>query len=591
MSDATLSFGLLLLALVLFASGRIRHDLVAVTVLVVGILAGLVPGQSAFEGFGHPAVITVAAVLIISHALDQSGVVTTIARSLTRFTENRFMHIASLTLVVTVASAFMNNVGALALMLPVAMSTAMERERSPSILLMPLAFGSILGGMTTMIGTPPNVIIANYREQITGEPFGMFAFSPVGVAAAGLGVLFIVTFGWRLIPRARHLPAKPSELFEINDYVFELTVTEDSPLIGHIYSRIDHEAFEPLELLGRAKGDGQALAITARREVRAGDIMIVKATPDSVKESAKALNLELVTARGKILDQFEGEDLTLVEAVVPPLRGLQGRRLAVLLRALGRDVAALALARQGTAIRQRLRHQTLEPGDVLLLLMPRESVAEQISSVGLLPLAGRELPIRQAENVWLATGIFVAAITAGVVGIVSLPVAFVAAVLVYVLTGILPLHDLYRKIDMPVIILLAAMIPVGSALERSGATDLIAQSMLGLTGDFGPVVVLTLILIVTMFLSDIINNAATALVMAPIAVSISQTLNVNPDTFLMAVAIGASCAFLTPIGHQSNTLVMGPGGYRFTDYWRLGLPLEIIIVCVAVPVLLIVVPL
>ena len=583
--------GILIITLVLFAWGKYRHDVVAMFCLVLTVAAGVVPSDVAFSGFGHPAVVTVAAVLIISHALKNAGVVHTIASYLTRFTTNIYSHIASLCCVVLVASAFMNNVGALALMLPVAIATAKQANRSPALVLMPLAFASILGGMTTMIGTPPNIIIASYRAELTGQPFTLFDFSPVGALVALVGLVFVVLIGWRLIPADRLSESGSEANFEISHYLTEIQVDEDSPLLEVLMMSQASFSSEHIDVVGVAKQHGFAKPLPKRYRFTAGDILLVQGDPAHLQSLVEDQGLSLLTGSSDYFDQPQSENQIMLEGVVShgsPLvkRGVQFLRLQA-----NRSLALVGIARNGKAIRTRLKRQQFRVGDVLLLFGDADSIDQQFNKLGLWPLAKRPLALNQERQVLPSLFVFAAAIALGVAGVVSLPIAFLIAIGVYILMNVISVREIYDEVDWPVIVLLGAMIPVGKALETTGTTDWMAQAILGATQGLPAVALLTLVLVVTMFLSDIINNAATALVMAPIAVAISTSLGVSSDTFLMAVAVGASCAFLTPIGHQSNTLVMGPGGYHFGDYWRMGLPLEILITAVSVPLLLLVWPL
>lgn len=583
--------GILIITLVLFAWGKYRHDVVAMFCLVLTVAAGVVPSDVAFSGFGHPAVVTVAAVLIISHALKNAGVVHTIASYLTRFTTNIYSHIASLCCVVLVASAFMNNVGALALMLPVAIATAKQANRSPALVLMPLAFASILGGMTTMIGTPPNIIIASYRAELTGQPFTLFDFSPVGALVALVGLVFVVLIGWRLIPADRLSESGSEANFEISHYLTEIQVDEDSPLLEELMMSQASFSSEHIDVVGVAKQHGFAKPLPKRYRFTAGDILLVQGDPAHLQSLVEDQGLSLLTGSSDYFDQPQSENQIMLEGVVShgsPLvkRGVQFLRLQA-----NRSLALVGIARNGKAIRTRLKRQQFRVGDVLLLFGDADSIDQQFNKLGLWPLAKRPLALNQERQVLPSLFVFAAAIALGVAGVVSLPIAFLIAIGVYILMNVISVREIYDEVDWPVIVLLGAMIPVGKALETTGTTDWMAQAILGATQGLPAVALLTLVLVVTMFLSDIINNAATALVMAPIAVAISTSLGVSSDTFLMAVAVGASCAFLTPIGHQSNTLVMGPGGYHFGDYWRMGLPLEILITAVSVPLLLLVWPL
>lgn len=582
---------ILAFTMLLFTWGRWRYDMVAMLALILAVLTGVVSSNNAFVGFGHPAVVTVAAVLIISHALKNAGAVDVIASQLSRLTKHPILHIASLTVVVTVASAFMNNVGALALMLPVAMASAQERDRSPALLLMPLAFGSILGGMTTLIGTPPNIIIASIRAEVSGTPFSMFDYSPVGSLVALAGVLFVTLIGWRLIPKERLNHNVPEKLFEINHYITEAKIPADSHLIGTPLDELEGFDSESVEVIGVAGARRYAREVREGYKLVAGDILLIRADPVELKPLLENHKLELLTSATHSFKHPGPHNEIMLEGVVHRNSPMIGRGVEYLRRKTSRTVALVGVARDGKPVRRRLKRMDFKAGDILLLLGNASHIDEQLVELGLWPLAQRSIDLHRARRVGLAIAIFAFAITLGVAGIVSLPIAFILAIMAYVVTGILSVRQIYDEIDWRVIVLLAALIPVGRALETTGTTELLASSMTAWTTSLPTAMVLGLILVITMFLSDIINNAATALVMGPLAVAIANTLGVHTDPFLMAVAVGASCAFLTPIGHQSNTLVMSPGGYRFGDYWRMGLPLEILIVVISVPMILWVWPL
>lgn len=581
------ALGIGLASLALFVWGKWRYDLVALASLVAVTLLGFVTPVESLAGFGHPAVITVAAVLVISRALSNSGVITLIMRRLAPFTENQLVHIIVLSGFCAVASAFMNNVGAIAIMMPVALASCTERDRSPAVLLMPLAFGSILGGLMTMIGTPPNIIIATYRAELTGESFGMFDFSFVGVPIALLGILFMATIGWRLVPKERRGTKSPDQLFDLEAYITEVRVEEDSPLIGKRFGEVEETTGPDVVVAGRVRGNG-SLRKPARREiVRDGDVLTLKADPSKLKPIMDELGLELTAAAPSKLERLEPDNVNLYETVVGTTSPLIGRTAAYLRHRSGYTLHLMAVAREGEPIRRRLERVEFRIGDVLLMQGDEDTASETISELRLLPLPERGLKLGAPRKVLPALAIFALAIGLSVLGFLPIAVAFVGAILAFVLTGILPTRELYTYIEWPIIVLLGAMIPVGQALENTGTTDAIAGGIVSITSGLPIWVVMALVMATTMTLSDLINNAATALVMAPIAVAIADTLGVSVDPFLMCVAVGASCAFLTPIGHQSNTLVMGPAGYRFGDYWRMGLPLEILILVVGVPLILV----
>jgi len=589
--DQTIIFTILFVTLVLFAWGKWRYDLVSLAAMSAVLFSGLVTTNEAFAGFGHPAVITVAAVLIISQALQNAGVVDVVAAYIMPHTKSLLMHITLLTALVTFFSAFMNNVGALALLLPVALATAREHDRSPALLLMPLAFGSILGGMTTMIGTPPNVIIATYRADLNGEPFGMFDFTPVGIVIALVGVLFISLIGWRLIPKQRLKENAPEQLFEVGSYLTEVKVQEGSALIDLEVGEIESLNNAEIGVVGVSRGNRQALKTSPTYKLKEGDILILRGDPATLQSMLDESGLEFQAASGKAFDDLTAGDLTLTECVVTAGSPLVDRDVAFLRRRTANSVALIGLAHEGRMLRKRLRKYSFKSGDILLLQSEKDYVNDMLGALALLPLAKRGIQIGQPRRVLFALAIFIGVICLGAFHLLPMIGAFILAVLLYSLFGFLPGRDVYRNVDWPIIILLGGLIPVGRALESTGGTELIANSIVDLTQGMPIYLVLAIILVVTMFLSDIINNAATALVMAPISVGIAAQLGVNYDPFLMAVAVGASCAFLTPIGHQSNTLVMGPGGYQFGDYWRMGFPLEIIITVIAVPLILWVWPL
>ena len=587
-TEQTIIFLILITTLIMFAWGRFRYDIVAMAALMACVLAKLVDPANAFSGFGHPAVITVACVLIISHALENSGLVDLIAIKLAPHTKNIYVHVGALTALVTIASAFMNNVGALALMLPVAIATAHEHKRSPAFLLMPLAFGSILGGMTTLIGTPPNIIIASYKAEIGLSGYNMFDFSFVGVPVALVGVVFITFLGWKLIPRERMQKNVSQQLMNVTEYLTEVRIPKDCALIGQ--SLEDAAVFntENVEVIGMARGNGRAGPVPQRHVIEDNDVLIIKSDPNEITKIIDENGLELVTTADQAFQHLTENDLSMAEAIIKPGSQLEGRTIAYFRRRTGHAIAMVALSRSGhTVINKRLRRQVLQSGDILLLQGSEEVMETAFNNLGLLAIASRKIKLGRERRIGLAVGIFATAIVLGVTGILPLMISFVLAIAGFIATGILKPRQIYSEIDWPVIVLIGAMIPIGRALESTGATTLIANSIVTVTDGLPIWAIMALMLIITMLLTDIINNAATALVMAPIAVGIANTLDVNLDPFLMAVAIGASSAFLTPIGHQSNTLVMGPGGYEFTDYWRVGLPLDILIVLISIPLLLI----
>lgn len=584
--EQLLVFSTLFLVLILFAWGRIRHDAVALIALLFLVATGLIPAAEAFSGFGHPAVITVAAVLVIGKALEFSGLIDLLGKWVMKVGKGLLIQIITLSVFVAVASAFMNNVGALAIMMPVAIAMARKSGHPPSYILMPIAFASLLGGMTTLIGTPPNIIIATFRADAMGEAFGMFDFAPVGVSLAIAGILFIALIGWRLLPN-RAAKKSASELFDIEEYITEVKVARNAKVKGKTIKEIEEITDSEVRILGLIRKGKRIHAPGPEEEIRFDDIMILETDTDDLKAFLDDTGVKLVGDKKFRKDAEGSKNIRITEAIVMADSPIIGQSAAALKMRSRFGVNLLAVARKEQKIRRRLDHVIFRTGDVLLLQGREHMLDEAITTIGCLPLAQRGLRLGYQKKIPLALGIFILAIIMVATNFLPVQVAFSMAALAMVLSGILPLKKVYHSIDWPVIVLLAAMIPVGGALETSGGAKTIASQILHFGETLPPWAILTVILVVTMFLSDIINNAATVVLMAPVAISVANGLDLSIDPFLMAVAVGGSCAFLTPIGHQSNTLVMGPGGYKFADYWRMGLPLEIIIVAVGVPMIMI----
>lgn len=588
--DQITLFSLLGLIFALLIWGKVRYDLVAFGALVLAVILGAVPAQSAFEGFGHPAVIVIALVLIVSRGLVNSGAVELIARFVVNPARSISSHIAIMSGVGAALSAVMNNVGALALLMPLDIQAAARAGRSPALTLMPLSFATILGGLATLIGTPPNIIIASYREQALGAPFSMFDFTPVGAVTAVVGVAFVALVGWRLIPAARGEHDSPKELFDLGGYVAELMVPDGSKIIGKKVRELD----EPTEELDAAivglVRRSERLPGQARREtVQKGDVLVVEASPQAIEELTGSFGLEYAGSE-KYSGTLDTTDMGLIEVVVPLGSRIDGRS-AISLRLLYRHgVTLLGVSRRGRPFRKRVRKLTIQAGDILLLYGPTERLDDITEWLDCLPLAERGLQVIQRDKAGLAIGIFAAAIALASAGILYLPIALALTCVLMALLNIVPLRQFYKSVEWPVIVLLGSLIPIGQALDQSGGTALMANGIVTIAAGASPAVILTILMAAVMTLSDLLNNTATAVVTAPIAVQIAERLGVNPDPFLMAVAVAASCAFLTPIGHKNNTLIMGPGGYQFGDYWRMGLPLEILVIAISVPMILLVWP-
>ena len=569
--------------------GRFRYDIVAFSALMVGVVLGVVPQKDAFAGFGHPATLVVALVLVVSAGLVRSGAVFLITRTLVDASRSLGAHITLMGAIGGILSAFMNNVAALALLMPVDVQTARKAGRSPSLSLMPLSFATILGGMVTLIGTPPNIIIAAIREESLGAPFKMFDFAPVGGIAAIAGMTFVALVGWRLIPPRDDSSSTSDDLAE---YIAELTVPEDSKHIGNRLSELEAEAEKTdVAILGLIRDGKRHYGQARNTTLKAGDALVLEATPDALDEFRTTLNLALSDIERTERLNAAGEGVEIIEVVVKDTSRLVDRTAEAVGLAWRQSAVLMGISRGDTRIKNQVRKTPIQPGDILLLLVPRNRGHDVTDWLGCLPLADRGLAVTENNKVWLAIGMFAGAVIAASLGLIYLPVALGLVVIAYVLTRIVPLSELYTHIEWPVVVLLGSMIPLGAALKTSGGTELISGALLGWTAGMPAWAVLTVLMIVTMTLSDVLNNTATTIVAAPVGIQMAQSLGVSPDPFLMAVAVAASSAFLTPIGHKNNTLILGPGGYSFGDYWRMGLPLEIIIVAVSIPAILVFWPL
>ncbi len=584
-NEQTILFSLFGAVFALLLWGKLRYDIIAFSALMIAVVLGAVPTKDAFSGFGHPATIVVALVLVVSAGLVRSGAVYLITRTLVDSTRSLGAHIVIMGGIGGVLSAFMNNVAALALLMPVDIQTARKAKRAAGLSLMPLSFATILGGMATLIGTPPNIIIASIREEAVGEPFAMFDFAPVGGLTAILGMVFIALIGWRLIPQREDAVLQAGD---ISDYIAELTVPEGSAQVGKRLIELAEAADQAdVAVLGVIRDGKRRYGAAFNTELRVGDTLVLEAKPDALDEFRASLSLAFSDAKREEKLKAEGRGLDIVEVVVPQSSRLVGRTTQGVGLHWRQQSVLMGISRQGRKITSQVRSTKIRAGDILLILVPKDRGADVTEWLGCLPLADRGLAVTQDSKTWLAIGIFAAAVAAASFGLVYLPVALGIVVMIYVLTQIVPLNELYKHIEWPVVVLLGSMIPLGAALEDVGGTHLIAGALLGVTEGLPAWVILTLLMVVTMTLSDVLNNTATTIVAAPVGIQMAESLGVSSDPFLMAVAVAASAAFLTPIGHKNNTLILGPGGYKFGDYWRMGLPLEILIVAISVPLILV----
>ncbi|MEZ5930900.1 MAG: SLC13 family permease [Alphaproteobacteria bacterium] len=576
---------ILMATMVLFIWNRWRYDVVAVLALMTAVAFGIVPAAEAFTGFGHPAVITVAAVLVMSQALQRSGIVDHLASAIASLGHRAWRETVLTASVTAGLSAFMNNVGALALMLPVAVRNAERRGIAASIVLMPLAFASLLGGLVTLIGTPPNIVIAAARARAGGEPFHMFDFTLVGLPVAVAGLLYIGLFGRKLLP-SRHRRAPVGDRFRLGSYLIEAKVQPSSPLVEATVQRLEEICDNEATVMSIIRGGHRHLAPGSADRLEAGDVLILQGDPLALRPLLDQQGLTSMDDVHVNHAALTSDDVILVEAMVMPKAPIEGRSMRRLRMHETYGVNLLAMARQGHPPAARLASVSFQIGDVLLLQGHRDTLQKIMPMLGCLPLAERGFNHQTNRTSILPLAIFVLSVLSAAVGLAPVQIAFVTAVLAMVLTGSIPARDVYAGIEWPVIILLGSLIPIGEALETTGATALIAGGIASVAADLPLWALLALVMACSMLLSDLIHNTPTAVLMAPIGLSLAKALDVPADALLMAIAIGAASPYLTPIGHQSNTLVMGPGGYQFGDYWKLGLPMDLVVLATAVPLIM-----
>lgn len=580
--DQAIAFAVVGGMMSLFVWGRLRYDLVALLGLLVSILLGIVPAAEAFSGFSDDIVVIIASALVVSAAVARSGVIQMVLRRVGPYLTTTRLQVLALSSSVAVLSAFVKNIGALTMLIPVAFQLARRSNTSPSSLLMPLAFGSLLGGMMTLIGTSPNIIVSQMRERLVGEPFRMFDFLPVGAALTIAGVGFLAV-GYTLLPTGRKGTSSVEAAFRLEPYTAEARVPPSSPVVGLTVAELESLAEGEVEVATIIRERFRRYTPSPNWTLYGDDVLLLQGDPAAVERIVGEAKLELAAADELGQDQRSGDEVVIVEAVVTSDSHLVGRSAAQVRLAERHGLGLLALGRRGERVSHRLRSVKFRPGDILVVQGSTGDIFDRMGDLGLLPLAERDMPLGRGRQGFLPLVVLGLALSLTAMHILPIAVSLFGAAVVVVLLGSLTLREAYEAIEWPILILVGALIPVSEAIRSTGGADLIGNWLAMAAGNLPPLGSLALILITAMAVTPFLNNAATVLIMAPVAASLASSLGFRPDAFLMAVAIGAACDFLTPIGHQCNTLVMGPGGYRFSDYWRLGLPLSLIVIVMAVP--------
>ena len=584
----SLSIAVIVLMMAAFLWGRFRYDLVAALSLLIALAVGVVPPDKAFSGFSDDIVIIVGSALLVSAGVARSGIM---EFALQRFSPNLAgvrTQLALLVITVAVLSAFVKNIGALAIMIPIAFQFARRSNTPPSAFLMPMSFAALLGGLMTQIGTSPNIVVSRLREEITGESFGMFDFTPVGLSLTGLGIVFLVLFYWIVPPRVRQ-DVSVHHALDIKNYVAEAKVTEGSSVAGKTVADLLKLASNEAVITSILRDGTLRITPFPDAELRIGDRLIIEGDPQALDRLVAQAKLS-ITGDRKLTQEGRSAEILVIEAVVGEGSSLIGWSAKGLLLYHRFNVNLLAVSRKGERLDRDPGGIVFRLGDVILLQGEQTALPELLREFHLLPLAERPLLIGSARRGIVPVAILAAAMGTTALGLIPVDVAFFAAAVAMVLFKVVPLREVYASVDGPILVMLATLIPVSDLLRTTGATEVLATVLADIAAGLPPYGALALILVTAMAVTPFLNNAATVLVMAPIAAGFASSLGYRPEAFLMAVAIGAGCDFLTPIGHQCNTLVMGPGGYRFSDYPRLGLPLSVIVVLAAVPLLMMVWP-
>ncbi len=571
-----LVLSILSVAILLFATGWIRMDLVSLLILLSLPLFNVIPAEQAFIAFSNPAVITVAAMFIISAAIANTGVTAHLGRWLFSFAEKSeaklVLAIMSLT---AVASAFINNIGAAAVLLPMVTGIAKKAEIAASRLLMPLAFGSLIGGVCTLIGTPPNILINELMLEYSGQQFNMFDFTPLGVVVVIISICYMMLIGRRLLPD--NPSASVQQMSQLKAYVSEIRLSEEATYIGKTLQETGFSSDFQLKVRSLMR---EQLKITSPRSslvLRAGDILFLEGKPEQLLKLKGVKGIEVVPGTAQVIAAENKEENQVAEVALTPTNELVGKTLREVHFRDTHGLNVLAIWRRGEPVVKRVDHVVLKFGDMLLIEGPESKILHLADKHDFLLLGGIKPEPYLPDKAPLAIIIMVTVILSVTAGLLPIMHASALGAVAMILSGCIKLSDAYESINWPVIMLIAGTLPLGTAMETSGASSFLAAHLTDMAGPYGPWITLGVLFLITMLLTCIMSNAATAVLLAPIAYDLSQHFGVNPQPFFMAVALAASTCFMTPVSHQSNALVIGPGGYQFSDYLKVGTPLNILV--------------
>ncbi len=580
-----LLFIILFITMVLLIWRIWRYEIVAFIALFSSLLTGIIPFSHAFIGFSNSAVALIAAIMILSKAISTTGFIHLATRWFKNFSNSIVMHISLFTITGTMLASFMSAIGALGILMPIAIQTCVEHKRSPSLILMPLAFGAVLGELMMQISSPVSIIISQYRQQIIGQPFNIFSITPVGISVSVTGILFISLIGWRLMPN-RGKSKSEEELFQIPDYITEVKLTKGSPFIDKTVGEMIRESKAEFDIIALIHRGTKRFTFSKREVLHANDILIVESDHENLEKLIIAGKLKLANEKPLTTSSLSSEEIKLIEAVVAPGSDIISQSAKMMHLRSRYSINLFAISRKGAEFRQNINEVRWQEGDVVLLQGNADTIQETIVSLGLVPLAEREFQIGMIKNDYILIVTYLGAVMLSAMNILPAAIAFVLAVLILCLFNVIPYRIIYKSIDWSIIFLLGAIIPLGDAMQSTGASDLITHHFISLAYNYPPVIILILIMLLTMLISNLMNFIIAAIVMAPVSFHIAQALHINVDAFLIAIIVSSVCAFLTPIAHKSNLIVYNPGKYKFHDYLRLGLPLEIIVIISSIPVIL-----
>jgi di/tricarboxylate transporter len=586
--DQILVLGILTAAVGLFISDRLRVDLVALLVLLALILTGILTPEAAFAGFASPAVITVWAVFIISGAMFQSGVADLLAQQMLRLAGNSPTRLLIVIMITSgIMSAFMNNIGAVAILLPAVVSIGRSQKIPPSKLLMPLAFAALLGGNMTLIGTPPNILATTILQDYGGvEPFQFFDFLPMGLIVLAAGILYMVLFGRHLLPD-RQSGEELVDAYPVRDYVTEVRVSESSPLVGQTVRQSRFGEQFDLNILRVRHQVGEMDPPITDRLLKVGDVLLIEGPVQKILEVCRNQELQPVKEWQSQAwhPNVETEGMQLIELTLSPQSELAGQTLKEMGFRARFGLSVLAIRHSGKSIMDHLGDVPIEFGDALLVQGKPNKFGLLRKNPNFLVLDAPPLELRRTGKAAVSLIILFAVLLTATLGWLSIATTMVLGAALMILTGVLTMDEAYRAIDWQSVFLIAGMLPLGIAMEQTGTARMLADQLVNLIGDWGPVAVLAGVFLLTALLTEVISNAAAAVLMVPIAIDAAFGLNVSPQPFVMATVLAASTSFLMPVGHQVNVIIYGPGGYRFSDYTRVGIWLNLIILGLVLTVL------